>query len=214
MYFLSIRRLVCCRTLNHSFPQFLNLRYLYFLTHAQIDPDQNLRQWALCFYCDLVEFCGSESYDYADVFTGLVIAALSDTPNVRQPACYAIGLFALCGGIKYAPICIETLPKLFAIVHEDGARDEDNLYATDNAVSAIGKICFSFRGEFNSTPVIRKWVQELPILHDVTEGSFAVGKLLGLVKEYVCENLISAEGFLLMMRKYSRFSRMSCTVIC
>jgi hypothetical protein len=113
------------------------------------------------------------------------MSALSDTPNVRQPACYAVGLAAFCGGNEYAPVCIATLSTLFDIVEAEGSREEERVFVTENAISAIGKICDAFRTEFDSAPVIRKWVDTLPILNDAEEGRSVYGFLMKLVNEFV-----------------------------
>lgn len=150
------------------------------------DPDQNLRQWAICFFCDFIEFTGSCSFYFADqYFIHCIINALGDTPNVRQPACYAVGLFAAYGGEEYKNVCIDTIPELFAVIDAEGARDNDNVYATENAISAIGKILAAFRGGFDSAEIIGRWIGTLPVVADESEAGSVYGLLLKLIGEGV-----------------------------
>lgn len=68
--------------------------------------------------------------------------------EVRQAAIYGCGVLGMCGGPSFASVCAEIMPFLLQVINSPDARCNDNLSATENAVSAIAKIL-----EFNSTAV-------------------------------------------------------------
>ncbi|KAJ3394051.1 Importin-5 [Lobulomyces angularis] len=148
-----------------------------------VNPDAASRQWAICLYCDLVEFCGPASFNYKEQFLDRVLSSLSDpVADVRQPACYALGLFAQFGGENYASVCIGHLKTLFAVINKPDSRNEENIVATENAISAIGKICCFFGNKFQIGQVLQHWLQVLPILIDEQAAAPVYEFLLTLVE--------------------------------
>ncbi|KAJ3226185.1 Importin-5 [Clydaea vesicula] len=149
----------------------------------EVNPDAASRQWAICLYCDLVEFCGPASFNYKEQFLDRVLSSLSDpVADVRQPACYALGLFAQFGGENYASVCIGHLKTLFAVINKPDSRNEENIVATENAISAIGKICCFFGNKFQIGQVLQHWLQVLPILIDEQAAAPVYEFLLTLVE--------------------------------
>jgi hypothetical protein len=135
-----------------------------------------LKQWALCTFDDLIENLGSVSYKYHLYFLRPMIEALSDYSHsgIRQTAAYGIGVCAMYGGEPYIPTCIEAIPHLVRAIQQSDARDEINLTATENCVSALGKIYRYFRvhlgNDQQQDALLEFWMSQLPIIDDTEEA--------------------------------------------
>ncbi|KAJ3084297.1 hypothetical protein HK102_000705 [Quaeritorhiza haematococci] len=147
------------------------------------NSDPAARQWAICVYDDLVEFTGPASWMYHTHFIEAFVAGLHDeNVDVRQPAAYGIGVCAQFGGEHYAQVCTGTLNSLFAMINAPNSRDEENVMATENAISAIGKICHFFGAHFDVDSVLPAWVAALPIVNDDQEAPHTYSYLLELLQ--------------------------------
>ncbi len=72
--------------------------------------DSSSRQWALCVYCDLIEFTGPSSVAYQNYFLQFMGQSLLDaSPDVRQAAAYGVGVAAKAGGASYSSFCVGML---------------------------------------------------------------------------------------------------------
>lgn len=136
----------------------------------QASAHSSARQLGMCVYDDLLEYCGPQSFQYHERFLQRMIACLGDTsPDVRQAAAYGVGLAGALGGEQYAGACAQAIPMLFTLINQPDARSEDNLLATENAVSAVGKICHFNSSQFDVNQVLTAWVEALPIVEDEEE---------------------------------------------
>jgi len=106
------------------------------------------------------------------------------SPALRQAASYGVGLCAQYGASLYGPKVRALLPNLFAIAQHPEARSEDNQFASENAISAIGKICqFAGSGmEAEMDNVLSAWINLLPITGDEEEAPFVYMYVLRLFK--------------------------------
>jgi hypothetical protein len=78
------------------------------------------------------------------------------------------------------------LEPLFRCIARSDAREEEAVYATENACSAIAKIIhFNASNIPNIESVIGSWLDTLPIIHDEEEGPHAYNILMDLVARYV-----------------------------
>ncbi|ODQ56549.1 ARM repeat-containing protein [Saitoella complicata NRRL Y-17804] len=152
-----------------------------FLNH----PEQSSRQWGVGCIDDLIEFCGPESLRYSSTFLEPLGKGLTDpAPEVRQASTYGVGAAAQFGGEAYADFCAAALPALFQCIQIAGARDDENIYATENACAAIAKIL-----RFNSSKVqnldqtVVAWIQTLPIICDDEEAPYAYSFLSELIEQ-------------------------------
>jgi len=64
----------------------------------------------------------------------------------------------------------------------DGSRHRRNLDATENAISAVAKICQYNHSQFNVNEVLPVWIKSLPILKDREEAQHTYTYLLQLVE--------------------------------
>lgn len=143
------------------------------------------RQWAICAFDDLVEFTGAECAHYQPQFLNHFITGLNDEhPEIRQASSYGVGVAAQFGGAPFQAFCINALEPLFASLeaHKPTDDDDSTVFARENVISAIGKICNYHSNSFNVNPVLAKWVELLPIVRDDEEAVSTYTYLLGLIE--------------------------------
>ncbi|KAJ3184924.1 hypothetical protein HDU85_001617 [Gaertneriomyces sp. JEL0708] len=140
------------------------------------------RHFALCALDDIIEFIGPASFPYHGHFWGHIHRSLIDaSPEIRQAAAYGVGVAAQFGGPNYAPLAVEALQNLFAMINAPGARLEGVL-ATENAVSAVGKILHFVSAPYDHDSVLEAWINALPILQDSDEAPHTYSYLLSLLE--------------------------------
>lgn len=158
-------------------------RLLPLIVQFMNHPSMPARQFAVCIYDDLVEYLGPASFNYSNVFLQSMINALQDpAPEVRQAAAYGMGVCGQYGGEQYADACATALEPLFALINAPNAREEGIVFVTENAISAVAKICKFNSSKFNTEPVLSAWFASLPILNDDQEAPLVYSYLLELLK--------------------------------
>ncbi|KAH9315236.1 hypothetical protein KI387_023863 [Taxus chinensis] len=129
------------------------------------------RRVAICIFDDVAEECGVSAIKYYDTFLPFLLEACTDEDaDVRQAAVYGIGVCAEHGGAKMKPLVGESLSKLNDVISHPSAFLSDNRIATDNAISALGKICEHQRDCIDASQVVPAWLSCLPIKNDVIEA--------------------------------------------
>lgn len=132
----------------------------------------------------MIEFTGPESARYQPHFLSYLAAGITDTnTDIQQASCYGAGVAAIHGGPAYLSFCTESLPHLFSIINVPKSRNEEKVLVTENAISAVGKICRAFKdtGAFDANQVISLWFHSLPIVEDEVEASEVYTFLLDLI---------------------------------
>ncbi|KAM0324546.1 hypothetical protein ACHAQA_007931 [Verticillium albo-atrum] len=147
------------------------------------DPTQ--RQWGLCIMDDVLEYCGPESSRYANVITQPLIDGCQDaSPAIRQAAAYGIGVAAHRGGAPWGQFLGGALPYLFQATRVPEARNDDNVYATENACAAIAKILHYNAGQVaDAQAVIGQWLETLPVTNDEEAAPYAYAYLAELIDQ-------------------------------
>ena len=158
-------------------------RLLIYIHKFSASSDPNCRQWSICIYDDLIEFCGADAWQLKDEFVRPLAAGLSDSASeVRQAAAYGIGCAAQHGGQVFADLVAQSLPSLFTLCAPGEARSEENVYVADNASCSIAKICrFNSSGVNALDEVIDAWILTLPVTHDTDEAPYAYRYLAELI---------------------------------
>uniref|UniRef100_A0A669E8Q7 Karyopherin (importin) beta 3 n=1 Tax=Oreochromis niloticus TaxID=8128 RepID=A0A669E8Q7_ORENI len=141
------------------------------------------RQWGLCIFDDVVEHCSPSSFKYAEYFLRPMIQSLCDTsPEVRQAAAYGVGVMAQFGGENYRPFCTEALPLLVRVIQAADSRSKENVNATENCISAVGKL-MRFQPEcVNVNEVLPHWLSWLPLKEDKEEAVHTFDFLCDLIE--------------------------------
>ncbi|KAI8343761.1 hypothetical protein BC941DRAFT_100252 [Chlamydoabsidia padenii] len=154
---------------------------LQFLGH--VNP--SARQWAICIFDDVVEYTGPASFNYTNYFLQAMINGLGDSAGeVRQAAAYGVGVCGQFGGPQYADACAAALEPLFAMINTPNARDEEVVMVTENAISAVAKICQFNSSKINVDSVLSAWLETLPIVNDDQEAPVVYTYLLNLLEAH------------------------------
>jgi HEAT repeat protein len=98
----------------------------------------------------------------------LIQSCRDPDPQVRQAAVYGVGVCAQYGGALFAAQIGEALNVIHGIVNAPNARDEDNGFASDNAISALGKMIL-FQPEAlgsNRAAAVGIFLAYLPVVTD------------------------------------------------
>ena len=137
--------------------------------------DATQRQWAICIYDDVLEFCGEHSWSYQEHIRQPLVEGMRDeVPANRQAACYGVGQLAEKGGIAWADFLAECIPILFVVCSIPAARQDDHVFATENACAAIAKILQKNASKvLNQQEVVTHWLNTLPIVNDEEAAPYA-----------------------------------------
>ena len=149
--------------------------------------DSTQRQWALCIMDDVLEFCGDQSWSYQDHIRQPLIDGMRDPiPANRQAACYGVGIAAQKGGQQWSNFVAQALPMLFQVTQMPHAREDDHVFATENACAAIAKVLQSNASKVsNIQEVVQHWIGTLPVVNDEEASPYSYMFLAGLIDQYV-----------------------------
>ncbi|KAL8951885.1 MAG: hypothetical protein Q9222_002160 [Ikaeria aurantiellina] len=147
--------------------------------------DSTQRQWALCIMDDVLEFCDDQSWSYQNHIQKPLVDGMRDPiPANRQAACYGVGIAAQKGGASWSGFVSESLPILFAACQMPKAREDDHVFATENACASIAKILQSpYTRIANMQEVIPHWIDTLPVINDEEAAPYAYMYLAKLIDE-------------------------------
>ncbi|XP_054709669.1 importin-5-like [Uloborus diversus] len=141
------------------------------------------RQWSLCVFADIIEHGGPACSKYQQYFLQPLLSSISDSdPDLRQTAAYTIGVLGQFGGPEFAQYCKESVPQLIQIINDPQSRSEENVRATENAISAVTKFMASNNSLINLSEMIPMWMSWLPIWEDGEECKHVLGFLCTLLE--------------------------------
>ena len=83
---------------------------------------------------------------------------------------------------NHSIILSEALPLLNQVVNDPGSKLPENIDATENAISAVTKICKYNHGNIPVDDVIPVWLSWLPIIEDKEEAPHVYGYLCDLIQ--------------------------------
>ena len=148
-------------------------------------PDSTQRQWALCIYDDVLEFCGDQSWSYQNHIRQPLVDGMQDmVPANRQAACYGVGIAAQKGGAPWSDFVAQSLEVLFSICQTPYAREDDHVYATENACASISKILQANASKVaNIQEFVAMWITTLPVVNDEEAAPYAYMFLAGLIDQ-------------------------------
>lgn len=155
--------------------------YDAFITSS--DPTQ--RQWALCIMDDVLEFCGTEAWNYKDHIMQPLATGLQDENAAnRQAAAYGVGVAAQKGGPAWGDFVAASIPSLFQVTQIHQSRTEEHVFATENASASIAKILhFNSSKVPNPQEVVTNWLGTLPIIFDEEAAPYAYSFLAQLINQ-------------------------------
>jgi len=142
---------------------------------------------ALCIVDDVIEHCSADggSAPLIPVFLPILKGhALSEAVGVRQAAVYGLGVWAehdVQSSSQTPEEHMTVAQILLQVVEHPQAFKEDNATASDNAVSALGKLCK--RSEAVGNACLPRWLRLLPLQADIEEARSVHTMLVGLVEQ-------------------------------
>ena len=115
---------------------------------------------------------------YCDKFFPLALQyAMDKEMDVRQSAVFGIGACAVTMGVAFKPVVSQAMSNLLKVITAPESREEANAPATDNAISAVGKIIKHVgpalsggKGMEDMNLIAPKWLSWLPCSSDVEES--------------------------------------------
>ncbi|XP_074657622.1 importin-5-like [Tubulanus polymorphus] len=141
------------------------------------------RQWGLCIWDDVVEYAGPHSYKYHNYFLPHLLSSICDKQaEVRQAAAYGVGIMAVNGGPDYAPALAEAVPLLVQVIQHPDSRAVENVNPTENAISAVTKICKYNHGNIDVEQLLPIWLSWLPTWEDTEEAVHIYSYLCDLIE--------------------------------
>ncbi|KAL9130916.1 MAG: hypothetical protein Q9217_001019 [Psora testacea] len=160
-------------------------RLMSFYDSFIASSDSTQRQWALCIMDDVLEFCGDQSWSYQNHIRQPLIDGMRDPiPANRQAACYGVGIAARKGGQPWSSFVAGALPMLFQVTQMPHAREDDHVFATENACAAIAKVLQSNASKVTDVQeVVQHWIGTLPVVNDEEAAPYAYMFLAGLIEQ-------------------------------
>jgi hypothetical protein len=85
--------------------------------------------------------------------------------------------------VRLFNLIVASLSHLFNMINAPNSRNQDNILATENSISAVGKIIRTYKdaGVFDANSIISLWIGALPIIEDVEEAPETYSILLELI---------------------------------
>ena len=74
------------------------------------------------------------------------------------------------------------MPLLIKVIQDPESRNVENLSPTENAISAVTKICKHLPSAVNTAEVLPHWLSWLPVYEDEDEAVHIYGYLCDLVE--------------------------------
>ncbi|GFR44315.1 hypothetical protein Agub_g5527 [Astrephomene gubernaculifera] len=150
-------------------------RYGAMLTDKSRSSEE--RRIAICLVDDLLENSPAGMIKHFNNVLPMLLesARCTDHADLRQCAVYGLGVMAAKGPVEaFRPHAAAIAELLANIVRQPDAKNEDNDMATDNAVSALGRI-LAHHGEAlgadGGAALAALWVGNLPLKVDLVEAT-------------------------------------------
>lgn len=149
-----------------------------------LENNKTLKICGLCLVLDLIEHSGTNSVIFKDLFINPVGEALtSPQASIREIASYIVGVAALNGGPEYSDFCVAALVPLFKMISVPDSKSDDNITATENAVTGTAKVLHVYHDRVNNyNALVENWIQGLPIVVDSQCAPFSYSFLVHLIE--------------------------------
>jgi hypothetical protein len=140
------------------------------------------RRVALCLMDDIVRYSPVGAVKYmAQVMPLFLEGSRDKDASIRQCCVYGLGQAAQHRGENFVQYGPSAVAAIVAVINAPDARNEDNLSATENAVSALGKVLEYQPGSVDPSAG-SLFVNNLPLEDDEIEAKEAHGQLLRMLQ--------------------------------
>lgn len=131
-----------------------------------------LKKVGMWVYTDMVDNCPQAASQYvAQIVPPMLSSAdMSFPADIRTAAAYGLGVCAAKLGPAAAPFASQIMSTLLGLLRHPESRVGDNEDATDNVVSALGKVCLHQSVE-GAQAVLPEWLSYLPLKSDLEEAA-------------------------------------------
>lgn len=141
------------------------------------------RRIGICVLDDLLEHSPAAGKKYADQFFPVLMeGAAHEDPGLRQCSVYGLGIMAVNQSQFMGTHLNPVLLVLVGIIQQPQARSEEDLSATENAVSALGRIFNKFPESVDAGIVNGVWLPALPLVQDLSEAQAMHAQLVTMVE--------------------------------
>lgn len=144
------------------------------------------RHAALCVFDDMIMYCGIEGVKIiGSILPAMRVYAVDPDPEVRQAACFGVGVCAQAGGEVFANSGgAEIAGELERVIRDPTSRSEVAESATDNAVSALLKMMEFQAGCLGDKAALygKLIVEYLPAKNDESEARIMHSTLIRMVQ--------------------------------
>eukprot|EP01097_Dermamoeba_algensis_P002108 TRINITY_DN1837_c0_g3_i1.p1 TRINITY_DN1837_c0_g3~~TRINITY_DN1837_c0_g3_i1.p1 ORF type:complete len:1076 (-),score=326.43 TRINITY_DN1837_c0_g3_i1:39-3266(-) len=172
-----------CKYQKSSFIKYVDVLIPYIISFLAPTNRAHDRQIGICVFDDLIEHLGQPALPYVQHILPTLIASITDPdPAVRQAAVYGAGVIAQTGGAHVASVIPELAKQLLIAIQHPESRNEDNVFATENAIGALGKIILYQSSAINSAEWMPIWFGLLPVTEDKLESPSTYGLLCSFVE--------------------------------
>ena len=79
------------------------------------------------------------------------------------------------------------MPRLLQVIQDSESRSVENVNPTENAISAVTKICKYHGDKVNLTELLPLWLSWLPVTEDEDEACHIYDYLCDLMERYVLD---------------------------
>ena len=125
---------------------------------------------------DIIDFGGEAAASLYNQLIPILLHHVTDEgAQLRQAAVYGLGAAAGAAVTAFAPFAAEAVQRMQTIISHEKSREGENEQATDNAVSALGKIYLSQANALTQegidpNDVLGLWLSYLPLRADREES--------------------------------------------
>lgn len=95
---------------------------------------------------------------------------------------YGWGVLAKFGGDTFAQNIADIIPVLVSLIQSPDGRSEENINATENAISAVTKMIQYNSSKMNVNEMLPLWFSWLPVYEDEEELPHVYGFLMLLIE--------------------------------
>jgi importin-5 len=168
-----------------------------FLTLCKPSRREHDRQVGICIFDDVIEFCGRDAMPYVKHLLPVMLNGVgAELAGLRQAAVYGIGVSNAAAPELIAPHVPKLLAALAKIVGANHSRIMPNAYATENAISAFGRLLLAHHDALPADTFARgvvAFLQWLPVTHDDIESRVTYTVLCDMASKHAAA-LFGANG--------------------
>jgi len=168
---------------NRLLFQQLFQKYASEFTKLLEDKSSLLKQKAICVLDEVMESLEGECRVFVPNIVPILGAhCLNPDTSVRQAAFYGAGVAAMYGGQEFKQFATAVVEKVQQALSNPQARSEDNGLATDNAISALGKVLMHHSDVIDMNNALSLFLSSQPLTMDFEEAIVVNKTLCSLIQ--------------------------------